>query len=153
MNILQNVAHCYLLPAEQREFALKEIITDEKNRSVIEVWLQHRPGFIAESPLLADLKNRIAPPFPTPPPSDMESKILSGNSHALIEHFYKSPAELYKHIDLIKAHIQMNTIPLDEAWISLLLDHASTQDVGEIFCYTEPSFNLSQLTLKQSIRH
>lgn len=141
MSPLQQAIHCYQLP--ERDQALRQILSNEENRKIVELWIKNHPATISFSPMLKDLRHRIQPASSSQETSFMiENKILSG-------HFDED------FIDLIKTHLELKTLTISdvEKNLPLLLDHASTQDIAAILKAAEtPLSNFPPLSNTQMIR-
>lgn len=132
------------------------LIAGVGDRRMIDLWMQSHPDMVAESPALTNLRNRVTPGAQaqfTPTQLFIEEKILSGQSEELLRYFIEFPGELPKQIALIMAHFELNTLSMSKEWLSLLLEHASADDIIAIFKATGASLpNISSLSKCQMFR-
>lgn len=131
MNALQKAINTYQHHVEE----LGTVLANQEDQRVVQLWLQSHQVFTYKSPMLSEFRNRITPGAPvqfTPDIVQVEGQILAGKFQELLAYFKASPGELPKKIDLIKTHLELNTLSISNEWLPLLLDHATTEDIKEI---------------------
>ncbi len=137
------------------------LLSDEDTCKVIQTWLNSHRTVAHISPMISKLQNRIRAPSSeasevTPiffSALNIENKILNQNIDELIDFFNKSPKEFLGHIDLIKMHIELKTLSENDIrkLLPVLLDHASTQDIGDILSISPPVGDIPQALTKQQL--
>lgn len=142
------IIQCY---RNRDEIALGNHLANQEERRIVALWIQSHPAEVHESPMLADLRQRITPGAPvpfTPAARFIEEKILAGQTEELLKCL---PGELSKQIHLIKTHFELKTLILSKEWLPLLLDHVSTKDIRDIL---KPGSlpDVSSLSTSQTLR-
>ncbi len=137
------------------------LLSDEDTYKVIQTWLNSHRNVAHISPMISKLQNRIRAPsseaseitFIFFSALNIENKILNQNIDELIDFFNKSPKELLRNIDLLKMHIELKTLSENDIrkLLPVLLDHASTQNIGDILSISPPVGDIPQALTKQQL--